>query len=279
MIEQNILKNVKAQILEEKQPILQTGFCDLDRILSGVENSSIITIGARPSMGKTAFITAIMLNLLEQKKKCLLFSLEMSKARFIKRLLSPMMDIEAIKILTNQKQLNSQEKEKVVYAIGKISKYELTIVDNDVDIKQIKEYIESVKPEFVFIDYLQLIKLPNVIERDFAISNFMKELKTIANQNNCIIFITSQISRTVERRSSKYPMLYDLKDSGSIEDISDVVLFIYREEYYNREDEYYRDKAEVIVAKNKNGYVGTVELLFKAPTIKFMEMPPKYYVF
>jgi len=156
---------------------------------------------------------------------------------------------------------------------------ERTIVDSDVDIKQIKEYIELAKPEFVFIDYLQLIKLPNVIERDFAISNFMKELKTIANQNNCIIFITSQISRTVERRSSKYPMLYDLKDSGCIEDISDVVLFIYRKEYYNREDEYYRDKAEVIVAKNKNGYVGTVELLFKAPIIKFLEAPPKYYVF
>jgi len=101
----------------------------------------------------------------------------------------------------------------------------------------------------------------------------MKELKNIANKNNCIIFITSQISRALERRSSKWPMLYDLKDSSCIEDISDVVLFIYREEYYNREDEYYRNKANIIVAKNKNGYVGTTELLFKAPIIKFLEAP------
>lgn len=273
MIEQDILKNVKVQILEKKQPILQTGFSDLDSILSGLENSSIITIGARPSMGKTAFITAIMLNLLEQKKKCLFFSLEMSKARFIKRLISPMTDIEAIKILASQNQLNTEEKEKVINAIDKISKYELTIVDKNVDIKQIKEYIESVKPEFVFIDYLQLIKLPNVVERDFAISNFMKELKTIANQNNCIIFITSQVSRTVERRSLKWPMLYDLKDSSCIEDISDVVLFVYREEYYNWEDEYYKDKAQIIIAKNKNGFAGTVDLLFKANIIKFLEAP------
>lgn len=273
MIEQNILKIVKAQILEEKQPILQTGFSDLDGILSGLENSSIITIGARPSMGKTAFITAIMLNLLEQKKKCLLFSLEMSKSQFIKRLITPITEIEATKIYANQNQFNSQENNEIINAIEKISNFDLTIVDNSTNIEQIKEYIESIKPEFVFIDYLQLINLPNDVERDFAISNFMKELKTIANQNNCIIFITSQVSRKVERRSLKWPMLYDLKDSSCIEDISDVVLFVYREEYYNWEDEYYKDKAQIIIAKNKNGFAGTVDLLFKANIIKFLEAP------
>ena len=273
MIEKEILEKVTSQILEKKQPILQTGFSDLDSILSGLENSSIITIGARPSMGKTAFITAIMLNLLEQKKKCLLFSLEMSKSQFIKRLIPPITEIEATKIYANQNQLNSQENNEITSAIEKISNFDLTIVDTSADIEQIKEHIESIKPEIVFIDYLQLIKLPNDVERDFAISNFMKELKVIAKQNNCIVFITSQQSRKVERRDFKWPMLCDLKESGSLEDISDVVLFVYREEYYNREDEYYKDKAQIIVAKNKNGFAGTVDLLFKANIIKFLEAP------
>ena len=273
MIEKEILEKVTSQILEKKQPILQTGFSDLDSILSGLENSSIITIGARPSMGKTAFITAIMLNLLEQKKKCLLFSLEMSKSKFIKRLIPPITEIEATKIYANQNQLNSQENNEITSAIEKISNFDLTIVDTSADIEQIKEHIESIKPEIVFIDYLQLIKLPNDVERDFAISNFMKELKVIAKQNNCIVFITSQLSRKVERRDFKWPMLCDLKESGSLEDISDVVLFVYREEYYNREDEYYKDKAQIIVAKNKNGFAGTVDLLFKANIIKFLEAP------
>ena len=206
MIEKEILEKVTSQILEKKQPILQTGFSDLDSILSGLENSSIITIGARPSMGKTAFITAIMLNLLEQKKKCLLFSLEMSKSRFIKRLIPPITEIEATKIYANQNQLNSQENNEITSAIEKISNFDLTIVDTSADIEQIKEHIESIKPEIVFIDYLQLIKLPNDVERDFAISNFMKELKVIAKQNNCIVFITSQLSRKVERRDFKWPM-------------------------------------------------------------------------
>ena len=273
MIEKEILEKVTSQILEKKQPILQTGFSDLDSILSGLENSSIIAIGARPSMGKTAFITAIMLNLLEQKKKCLLFSLEMSKSKFIKRLIPPITEIEATKIYANQNQLNSQENNEITSAIEKISNFDLTIVDTSADIEQIKEHIESIKPEIVFIDYLQLIKLPNDVERDFAISNFMKELKVIAKQNNCIVFITSQLSRKVERRDFKWPMLCDLKESGSLEDISDVVLFVYREEYYNREDEYYKDKAQIIVAKNKNGFAGTVDLLFKANIIKFLEAP------
>lgn len=201
------------------------------------------------------------------------FSLEMSKSQFIKRLIPPITEIEATKIYANQNQLNSQENNEITSAIEKISNFDLTIVDTSADIEQIKEHIESIKPEIVFIDYLQLIKLPNDVERDFAISNFMKELKVIAKQNNCIVFITSQLSRKVERRDFKWPMLCDLKESGNLEDISDVVLFVYREEYYNREDEYYKDKAQIIVAKNKNGFAGTVDLLFKANIIKFLEAP------
>ena len=123
MIEKEILEKVTSQILEKKQPILQTGFSDLDSILSGLENSSIIAIGARPSMGKTAFITAIMLNLLEQKKKCLLFSLEMSKSKFIKRLIPPITEIEATK-----KALESNNLEEIKEATEKLTKvfYEMS---------------------------------------------------------------------------------------------------------------------------------------------------------
>ena len=135
----------------------------------------------------------------------------------------------------------------------------------------------------MFIDYLQLLETPRKKQRSEAITNIMLDLKQTAKENNCIIFISSQLSRALETRYDKRPMLSDLRESGDIENISDVVMFIYREEYYKcsfDEEDYAlnKGKAEIIVAKNKMGAVCTIELLFRSPIAKFLE-PVHYDVF
>lgn len=280
MIENEILEKVCKQIFEEKPPVLQTGFRDLDIILSGVENSSLLTIGSRPAMGKTAFATSIMLNLLEQNKKCLFFIFDMSEEELIKRLVAQIAEVDAFLLGHNPKEISkrAQSAEKIKEALEKLSKYDLTIQDNILNIQEIREQIEQHKPEFVFIDYLQLIDVPLKRPRSESFEKVMKELKQIAKDNNCIIFITSQLSRASECRCDKRPLLSDLRESGAIENISDVVMFVYRDEYYHHNDDEYlynKGKAEIIVAKNKYGTVGTVNLLFRSSITKFLE--PVHY--
>ena len=287
MIKNEVLEKVYESIFEEKPPVLQTGFRDLDTILSGVENSSLITIGARPAMGKTSFATNIMLNLLEQNKKCLFFSLEMSEEQAIKRLLGQIGEVDSM-LLRNPDGIlrRKQSVEKIAEALNKISKYDLTIIDDVHNADEIKEQIEQIKPEFVFIDYLQLIDVPSKKPRSESFEKVMRDLKKIAKDNNCIIFMTSQLSRALESRCDKRPLLSDLRESGAIENISDVVMFIYREDYYTNpdydEEDYARVKgeAEIIVAKNRGGCVDTIRLLFRSSIMKFLEPPqPEFDAF
>ncbi len=277
MIEKELLEKVKNQILEPKDPLFQTGFRDLDLLLASIEKSSIITIGARPAMGKTSFAISVMLKLLEQNKKCLFFSLDMSKSYFIKRIIPPLAEIDFSR-LNNNTELNEKEKEKISSAFDKLSKFNLTIIDGVQKIEGIKEKIEQEKPEIVFIDYLQLIDTPVKKQRNDAIEDIMRSLKDIAKDNNCIIFVLSQLSRAIESRCDKRPMLCDLRDSGAIETISDAVLFIYRDEYYNKDIIENRGKTEIIAAKNKYGSSYTFELLFRASIMKFLE-PIRVYDF
>lgn len=287
MIKNEVLEKVYESIFEEKPPVLQTGFRDLDTILSGVENSSLITIGARPAMGKTSFATNIMLNLLEQNKKCLFFSLEMSEEQAIKRLLGQIGEVDSM-LLRNLDGIlrRKQSVEKIAEALNKISKYDLTIIDDVHNADEIKEQIEQIKPEFVFIDYLQLIDVPSKKPRSESFEKVMRDLKKIAKDNNCIIFMTSQLSRAIESRCDKRPLLSDLRESGAIENISDVVMFIYRRDYYTNpdydEEDYARVKgeAEIIVAKNRGGCVDTIRLLFRSSIMKFLEPPqPEFDAF
>ena len=276
MIENKLLEKVKNQIIEPQEPIFQTGFRDLDLLFASVEKSSIITIGARPAMGKTSFAVSIMLKFLEQNKKCLFFSLEMSNDYFIKRIISTIAEVDISRLSLNK--LTEVEKEKISAAFEKLSKFNLTIIDDTRKIEGIKEKIEQEKPEIVFIDYLQLFDTPVKKQRNDAIEDIMRSLKKIAKDNNCIIFILSQLSRAIESRCDKRPMLCDLRDSGAIETISDIVLFIYREEYYTRDIVENKGKAEIIAAKNSYGAAYTLELLFRASIMKFLE-PIKVYDF
>lgn len=287
MIKKEVLEKLYEKIFEEKPPVLQTGFKDLDNMLSGVENSSLVTIGARPAMGKTCFMTNIMLNLLEQNKKCLFFSLEMSEEQLLKRLLCQIGEVDALLLkMPNEISKRKKNVEKIAKALNKISEYDLTIIDNAHNTDEIKEQIEQVKPEFVFIDYLQLIDVPAKKPRSESFEKVMRDLKKIAKDNNCIIFMTSQLSRAIESRCDKRPLLSDLRESGAIENISDVVMFIYRRDYYTNpdydEEDYARVKgeAEIIVAKNKYGTTAIIRLLFRSSIMKFLEPPqPEFDAF
>ena len=282
MIDKEILDKTFKQITEENRNALATGFQDLDILLSGVEKGNLITIGARPAMGKTAFILSIMSNLLKQNKKCLLFSLEMSTSQIIKRLIAILGEIGLI-TMNHNKLLDDSQKSKIEYILTAISYLNLTICDDIYTIEGIRNKIAEERPEYVFIDYLQLMETPRKKQRSEAITNIMLDLKQIAKENNCIIFISSQLSRALESRCDKRPMLSDLRESGDIENISDVVLLIYRDEYYKAcvVDEDYalnKGKAEIIVAKNKMGATAIIELLFRSPIAKFLE-PIQYDLF
>ncbi len=282
MIDKEILEKTFKQITEEKTDMLITGFRDLDAVLSGVEKGDLITIGGRPAMGKTAFMTSILYNFLKQDKKCLLFSLEISTSQYLKRLIAQIGEIELFS-LNNCKVLDDKNKEEIKTALDIISSCNLSIFDDTYKIEEILSRIETEKPEYVFVDYLQLFDTPRKKQRSEAITNIMLDLKKIAKENNCIIFILSQLSRALESRCDKRPMLSDLRESGDIENISDVVIFIYRDEYYkcyaDEEDyNFKKGKAEIIVAKNKMGALATISLLFRSSIAKFLE-PIHYDVF
>lgn len=282
MIDKEILDKTFKQITEENRNALVTGFQDLDILLSGVEKGNLIVIGGRPAMGKTAFMTSILYNLLKSDKKCIVFSLEMSINQYLKRLIAQVGEIDLFS-LNNNELLNDRKNEEIKTALDIISSFDLTVFDDKYKIDEIRNKIETEKPEYVFIDYLQLLETPRKKQRSEAITNIMLDLKQTAKENNCIIFISSQLSRALETRYDKRPMLSDLRESGDIENISDVVLLIYRNEYYKcyADDEDYalnKGKAEIIVAKNKMGAIAIIELLFRSPIAKFLE-PIHYDVF
>ncbi len=282
MIDKEILDKTFKQITEENRNALATGFQDLDILLSGVEKGNLIVIGGRPAMGKTAFMTSILYNLLKSDKKCIVFSLEMSINQYLKRLIAQVGEIDLFS-LNNNELLNDRKNEEIKTALDIISSFDLTVFDDKYKIDEIRNKIETEKPEYVFIDYLQLLETPRKKQRSEAITNIMLDLKQTAKENNCIIFISSQLSRALETRYDKRPMLSDLRESGDIENISDVVLLIYRNEYYKcyADDEDYalnKGKAEIIVAKNKMGAIAIIELLFRSPIAKFLE-PIHYDVF
>ena len=276
MIDKEILEKTFKQITEEKTDMLITGFRDLDAVLSGVEKGVLITIGGRPAIGKTAFMTSILYNFLKQDKKCLLFSLEMSTSQYLKMLIAQISEIGLFS-LNKPNVLDDKNKEEIKTALDIISSCDFSIFDDTYKIEEILSRIETEKPEYVFIDCLQLIDIPRKKQRSEAIANIILDLKKIAKQNNCIVFINSQLSRALESRCDKRPILSDLKESGDIENISDVVMFIYRDEYYDA-DALNKGKAEIIIAKNKMGTVCTIELLFRSPIAKFLE-PIHYDVF
>lgn len=259
---------------------VSSGFYDLDAKTSGFRKSNLIILAARPSMGKTAFALNIAQHVgLNLKKPVLIFSLEMSKEELVQRMLCSEAEIDAQRINTGKLQANDWV--SLSEAMGKFYDAPIFIDDcpvltiTDLRAKCRKKAMQVGEIGLIVIDYLQLMegstKGGNDANRVNVLSAISRGLKGIARDINAPIIALSQLNRDVEKRNDKIPMLSDLRESGSIEQDADIVMFIHRDDYYDKEGENLENKgkAKIIIAKQRNGATGTIELLFQANITKF----------
>lgn len=254
---------------------IPTGFIDLDYKLSGLQNSDLILIAARPSMGKTAFVLNIAQHVaFRQNRAVAVFSLEMSKEQLVNRLFSLESHVDAQLLRTGN--LKDTDWEKLIEGAGIIGKSKLIIDDTSgISIAEMRSKCRKYKLEqgldLIIIDYLQLMSgssRRSNESRQQEISDISRSLKGLARELNVPVVALSQLSRAVESRTDKRPMLSDLRESGAIEQDADVCMFIYRDDYYNPDTE---DKniAEIIIAKQRNGPIGTVRLAWMPQYTRF----------
>lgn len=255
---------------------LTTGFSDLDHKLSGLQKSDLVLLAARPSMGKTALGVNIATNAsLKGAGKIALFSLEMSKEQLVQRIISSTAHVDLQKIISGN--LADDEWIQVVNAMGPLSRMEIYIDDTaGISMMEMKAKCRRMKIEkgldLIVVDYLQLMQIDGKVEsRQQEISAISRGLKGLAKEMECPVLALSQLSRAPELRSDHRPILSDLRESGAIEQDADVVLFLYRDEYYDKESEK-KNIGEVIISKHRNGPTGSIELVFKQEYTKFLNM-------
>ncbi len=257
---------------------IPTGFMDLDYKLSGFQPSDLILVAARPSMGKTAFVLNIAQYMAFRKDRCVaIFSLEMSKEQLVNRLFSLESQVDAQALRTGK--MKDSDWDKLIEGAGIVGKSRMIIDDTpSISISELRSKCRKYKLEFgldcVMIDYLQLMSggVGRKNEsRQQEISDISRSLKALARELNVPVVALSQLSRAVESRPDKRPMLSDLRESGAIEQDADVVMFIYRDEYYNKDSED-KNQAEIIIAKQRNGPVGTVNLAWLGQYTKFANL-------
>ncbi|MCT4605820.1 MAG: replicative DNA helicase [Marinisporobacter sp.] len=255
---------------------LTTGFADIDRKTSGLQRSDLILIAARPSMGKTAFSINVAQNAaIKTDASVAIFSLEMSKEQLVQRMLSSESHIEIQKIRTGG--LTEDEWPKLARAMGPLAQAKIFIDDTPgITVMEMKAKCRRLKMEkgldLVLIDYLQLMSGDGRSEsRQQEISNISRSLKGLAREMDCPVIALSQLSRAPELRADHRPILSDLRESGAIEQDADIVMFLYRDEYYHDDSEK-KNIGEVIIAKQRNGSTGTVELAWLGPFTKFANL-------
>ena len=257
---------------------IPTGFIDLDYKLSGLQPSDLVLVAARPSMGKTAFVLNIAQYVAFKKDKCTaIFSLEMSKEQLVNRLFSLESQVDAQALRTGN--MKDSDWEKLIEAAGIVGQSNLIIDDTpSISISELRSKCRKYKMEhgldLIIIDYLQLMSGSvggRSESRQQEISDISRSLKALARELNVPVIALSHLSRAVEQRPDKRPMLSDLRESGAIEQDADVVMFIYRDEYYNKDSEY-KKQAEIIIAKQRNGPVGTVHLAWLGEYTKFANL-------
>ena len=267
----------KASRIKGNVTGLSTGFTDLDVKTAGLQNSDLILIAARPSMGKTALTLNIAEYLTMRENRCVaIFSLEMSKEQLMNRLLSMDSHVDAQKIRTGD--LSDQEWGDIIESAGMIGESRLILDDTPaITVSEMRTRCRKYKMEFglelVMVDYLQLMSGGGrrSDSRQQEISDISRSLKSLARELQVPIIALSQLSRAVEGRPNKRPMLSDLRESGAIEQDADVVMFIYRDEYYNPDSEK-KGVAEIIIAKQRNGPIGTVELGWQPQLTRFTNL-------
>jgi replicative DNA helicase len=255
---------------------LATGFRDLDKITSGLQPSDLILVAARPSMGKTAFTLNIAQNVgVRQHKSVAFFSLEMSKEQLVQRLLCQIAHIDSQKLRTGQ--INSDEEwTRLTDACDKLYSAPIYIDDTPgISVAEMRSKSRKLKSErgldLIVVDYLQLMTGRNSESRQQEISEISRSLKALARELKVPLIALSQLSRSVESRQDKRPMLSDLRESGALEQDADIVSFLYREDYYDKETEN-QHITEVILAKHRNGPVGSVKLYFKGEFTLFLNL-------
>ena len=257
---------------------IPTGFIDLDYKLSGLQPSDLILVAARPSMGKTAFVLNIAQYVAFKKQKSVaIFSLEMSKEQLVNRLFSLESQVDAQALRTGN--MKDSDWEKLIEGAGIIGQSQLIIDDTPgISVSELRSKCRKYKLEqdldLIIIDYLQLMTGSvgrSSESRQQEISEISRSLKGLARELNVPVIALSQLSRAVEGRPDKRPMLSDLRESGAIEQDADVVMFIYRDEYYNKDSEY-KKQAEIIIAKQRNCPVGTVHLAWLGEYTKFANL-------
>lgn len=258
-----------------------TGFYELDTMTSGLQKSDLIILAARPSMGKTAFALNIAQNVaIRANTAVAIFSLEMSKEQLVQRMLCSEAEVDSQRLRSGHMQ--SKDWEKLANAMNEFAEAPLYIDDaggctlTDIRAKCRRLAMEEKKLGLVVIDYLQLMEGVGKEDRIQQISAISRGLKTLARELNVPVIALSQLSRAVEQRKDRRPMLSDLRESGAIEQDADIVMFIYRDDYYNREESDDAPKAtgkegksEILIAKQRNGPVGNFELLFQSNITKF----------
>ncbi|WP_181956688.1 replicative DNA helicase [Paenibacillus piri] len=253
---------------------IKSGFLDLDKMTAGFQRSDLIIVAARPSVGKTAFALNIAQNVgVREKQTVAIFSLEMGAAQLVQRMICAEANVDASRMRTGY--LEQDDWEKLTMAIGALSEANIYIDDSpSVTVADIRAKCRRLKQErglgMILIDYLQLIhgrgKGDN---RQQEVSEISRTLKQIARELDVPVIALSQLSRGVEQRQDKRPMMSDLRESGSIEQDADIVAFLYRDDYYDKESEK-KNIIEIIIAKQRNGPVGTVELAFLKNYNKFV---------
>ena len=258
---------------------IPTGFIDLDYRTAGMQPSDLILVAARPSMGKTAFELNLAQYMAFKKNLTVaLFSLEMSKEQLVNRMFSLESNVDAQKLRTGQ--LNDEEWERLIESAGTIGKSKLIIDDTPgISIAELRSKCRKYKLEhdlsIIMIDYLQLMSGSGRTEsRQQEISDISRSLKALARELSVPVVALSQLSRAVEQRPDHRPMLSDLRESGAIEQDADVVMFLYRDDYYNH-DSPDKGVSEVIIAKQRNGPIGTVNLAWLPQYTKFANLEHK----
>ncbi len=284
-----LIKDVLIELIEQIEILhhnkgevtgVPTGYPDLDHLTSGFQPSDLIIVAARPSVGKTAFALNLAQNVSTRfAKPVAIFSLEMSAVQLVQRMLSAEGNLDGHKIRTGL--LDEEDWQRLTMATATLAEAEIFIDDTPgISVQEIRVRLRRLKMEhdlsLVVIDYLQLIQGRGRSDnRQQEISEISRQLKNIARELRVPIIALSQLSRAVEQRQDKRPMLSDIRESGSIEQDADIVAFLYRDDYYNPETEK-QNIIEVIIAKHRNGPVGKVELVFLKNFNKFVSLEKKH---
>ncbi|MGN0941906.1 MAG: replicative DNA helicase, partial [Selenomonadaceae bacterium] len=257
---------------------LASGFTDLDNLTSGFQKSDLILVAARPSMGKTAFTLNIATYVaVHEKQPVAFFSLEMSKEQLVSRMLSSEGAIDSSRLRSAD--LDETDWARLIDAADRLNNAPVYIDDTPgITIMELRSKARRIKAEhglsLIIIDYLQLMQgrgMRNGDNRQQEISEISRSLKALARELSVPVIALSQLSRGVEARTIKKPMLSDLRESGSLEQDADIVMFLYREDYYDEETEN-KNITDVIIAKHRNGPVATVQLFFKKEYTKFTNL-------